>query len=246
MTAGTVLLATLLSWSAPAKQGADAGLPRDLPPAAEAGRASADRLLDRPVALIDGRPLTLSELEFEARVSLVKALGATGASVALGERDLLEHLDLAIGRRLEAAEAEKLDAYPVEPAEVEAETMRFRGRFPTAQAFTQFLERFDMDTAALAAVFLREIRAAKILDAKLRLRAQVSEAEVRSHFDATTTGPKTAEAYERVKGALRQKLTLERMKDLTRVELAQIRRKADVRLLGPFEGAAGEREGTTK
>src|SRR5687767_5349565 len=72
------------------------------------------KLIDRSVALIDGRVLTLSELRFEARVLLIHGGGVEAAFRDLDFTTLRSVLDSVIGQRLEIAEADKLTAYPLE------------------------------------------------------------------------------------------------------------------------------------
>src|SRR5687768_16059436 len=86
------------------------------------------RLLDRSVALIDGRVLTLSELQFETRVLLIYAGGIEAAFRELDHSTLRSALDSVIGQRLEIAEADKLKAYPLEEGEIDRAMERFGAR----------------------------------------------------------------------------------------------------------------------
>ena len=101
---------------------------------------AAARLLDRVVALVDGRVLSWSQLDFEARVMLIDRGGVEAATAPLDAATIQSALDLAIAQRAATAEADKLNAYPVEPAEIDQRLRTFESRFPSAAAFEAFLE----------------------------------------------------------------------------------------------------------
>ncbi len=190
------------------------------------------RVVDRAVAVVEGRVITLSELTFEARVLLVQAGGVRAAFEPLDEETLRGALDRAIGFRLEAAEADKLSAYSLDEGEVEAGLRAFKARFATEAEFQRFLDRHEADVQMLATVIARTSRAAKILDSKLRLKAQVSEADVKRFYEQHRE--ELNAPYEEVRAAIRQKLLSEQLERLTTAELERIRRTADVRVLAPF------------
>ena len=105
---------------------------------------------------------------------------ACAASEApLDERTLQGALELAINQRLLVAGADRLQAFPAERSEVEARLRTFRERFEDEPALLAFLARHDADLEQLTGLLERGVRAERILDSRVRLRAQVSEAEVR-------------------------------------------------------------------
>src|SRR5215470_17495684 len=110
---------------------------------------AAGRILDRVVALVDGRVLSWTQLDFEARVMLIDRGGVEAATAPLDTATLQSALDLAIAQRAAAAEADKLNAYPVDPAELDRRLRGFEARFPTPAAFEAFLRTHDVDRAAL-------------------------------------------------------------------------------------------------
>jgi hypothetical protein len=197
-----------------------------------AGEAPQGRVVDRVVAVIENQVLTLSELEFEARVTLVQRGGVRAAEAPLDEQTLRGALELAIGHRLLVAGADRLQAFQVERSEVEARLRAFRERFGSEPALLAFLARHDADLEQLTAVLERGVRAERILDSRIRLRAQVSEAEVRRYWEehkATLGGP-----YESVRDALREKLVREQYHRLAKDEFDQVRASARVRRVAPF------------
>jgi hypothetical protein len=192
-------------------------------------------VIDRVVAVIDGTPITLSELEFEARVALV-GRGATRASTEpLDDQTLASALEYAISERLQADEANKLQAWRVEPAEVETALRAFGERFASPSELEAFLARHEADLQQLGAVLERGLRAARMMESKVRLRAQVTEAEIRSFFDAHQA--KLSGTYDELRAALKEKLVRERYQKLVQAELEQLRRTHDVRRVARFSDA---------
>jgi hypothetical protein len=186
------------------------------------------KLLDRSVALIDGRVLTLSELQFEARVLLIHAGGVEAAFRELDHTTLRSALDSVIGQRLEIAEADKLKAYPLEEGELDRALERFSVRLGGTDGLQAFLKANDADASALALVLSRMLRTERVFEGKLKLKAQVSEAE------AKNLQSERADLHGLPLPVLRQTLYNERFKSLAAAELAQVRKGGSVRLLGPF------------
>jgi hypothetical protein len=91
------------------------------------------------------------------------------------------------------------------------------------------------------AILGRQLRAERLLDSKVRLRSQVSEAEVRRHYDAH---PELHDrSYEVERPLLREKLSRDRYQSLVAQELEKARRTADVRLVAPWARAPAEIQG---
>ena len=191
----------------------------------------ARRVVDRAVAAVEGRVITASQLDFEARVLLINAGGVEAATAPLDEETLRRSLQALIDQRLATLEADKLEAFPVEQEELDRAVTAFKGRFPGQARFREFLERHDAELADLQQVLRRSLRAQRALEGKLRLKAQVSEAEARLHRS------QHPELKEVPLDALRQRLFAQRFQALVREELEQQRRQVDVRLLGPYAPA---------
>ena len=209
----------------PAAPGPTSG-PGSEPPAGES------RVIDRVVAVIGTQVLTLSELEFEARVTLVQRGGVRAAEASLDEQTLRGALELAINQRLLVAGADRLQAFQAERSEVEARLRAFRERFEDEPSLLAFLARHDADLEQLTAVLERSVRAERILDSRIRLRAQVSETEVRRYWEehkGTLGGP-----YEAVRDTLKEKLFRERYGQLAKEEFKLVRDSAKIRRVAPF------------
>ncbi|MFE8599541.1 hypothetical protein KYC5002_29045 [Archangium violaceum] len=190
------------------------------------------RVIDRVVAVIGTQVLTLSELEFETRVSLVQRGAVRAAEAPLDEKTLRGALELAINYRLLVAGADRLQAFQAERSEVEARLRSFRDRFEDETALLAFLARHDADLEQLTVVLERNVRAERILDSRIRLRAQVSDADVRRYWDehkGTLGGP-----FEAVRDTIREKLFRERYTRLAGEEFQQVRESARIRRVAPF------------
>nr|WP_223646632.1 hypothetical protein [Corallococcus sp. EGB] len=197
-------------------------------PAVEEGR-----VVDRVVAVIEGQVLTLSELEMEARVALIQRGAVQAAAQPLDEQTLRSALELSINQRLQVLSADRLQAFPAEPAEVEARLDAFRARVGGEAALRRFLDRHGVDRAALETVLARGLRAERILDSRVRLKAQVSEAEVRHHYDAHRD-LYPGEFDQAARTAIREELVRARYGELAAQALAEVRRSAQVRRVAPF------------
>lgn len=191
------------------------------------------------MALVDGRVLSWSQLDFEARVMLIDRGGVDAATAPLDASTLQNALDLAIAQRAATAEADKLNAYPVEPAEIDQRLRTFESRFPNAAAFQTFLRAHDADRAALAEVLARAIRTEKFIEGRVRLRSQVPESEVRKAWEADPGG----KSWEEARGPLRERMQRERAYVLAREALGQLRSSIPVRIVARPEQLARDQLG---
>src|SRR5262245_50767345 len=200
---------------------------------------AAARVLDRAVALGAGRVLSWSQLDFEARVMLIDRGGVEAATAPLDASTLQNALDLAIAQRAATAEADKLNAYPVDPAEIDQRMRTFESRFPTAAAFEAFLKAHDADRAALAEVLARALRTEKFIEGRVRLRSQVPESDVRKAWQADHAG----RTWDEARGPLRERMQRERAYVLAREALGQLRSSIPVRIIARPEELARDELG---
>lgn len=212
------------------RTGAERG---DLPGRSPGQRAAEDTL---PADVI-----TASGLEFEARVAMISRGAIAAAEAPLDPQTLQSALDNAIWERLLAGEADLLQAFRVEPQEVEAALRAFRSKFPSDAEFTAFLQRNEVDVQTLARTLERSVRAGKVLDSKVRLRAQVSESDVRRYYEANQA--QLGQPYDELRSALREKLFRERYRSLVQKELSQLERAHDVRRVAPMAQERRRAEG---
>jgi hypothetical protein len=200
---------------------------------ADAGELGRRVVLDQAVASVEGKVITASQLDFEARVLLINAGGIEAAFAPLDHEVLTKSLNAVLDQRLATLEADKIDAYAVDVADVDKAINAFRARFATDERFRLFLERQEADMNDLGQVLRRSLRAQRAIDGRLRLKAQVSEAEARQ-YQAQHPSLK-----EQPLELVRQQLFTHRFQTLMRDELKAARKQADVRLLGPFAPLEG-------
>jgi hypothetical protein len=193
---------------------------------------SEGRIIDRVVAIIEGQVLTQSELEFETRVALIQQGALQAAFAPLDEEALKGGLELAINLRLQVLSANRLEAFPAEKAEVESRLARFRDAFESEEVFLRFLSQAGADVRLLTEVLERRVRAERILDSRLRPRAQVSEADVKRYFDQHAS--EYPEGYTAVRARLQNQLRKERYDQLAAEDLAELRSTAQVRRVASF------------
>lgn len=189
-------------------------------------------VLDRVAAVVEGRIITLSQLRFESRVALIQGGDASAASRALDDAALKNGLEWAVGQRLQEIEADRLKAFAIEPEELNESFRRFEGRIGGGEQLNLFLKAHEVDPAGLARVLERSLRAERMLDSKVRLRAQVTEAEVRGAYASGAHG--LTGSYEQVRASLRDRLFRERYSELARAELRKMKERADIRWVAPF------------
>jgi hypothetical protein len=204
----------------------------------------AGQVIDRVAAVVDGQVITLSELDFEARVHLIQRGGMTAASGPLDDDTLASALELSIAERVEAAEAERLQAFVIEPEQIQQAMDQFERLFASPGAFQAFLTQHEEDRAAVAAILTRSMRAERLLDSRVQMRSQVAEWEVRQHYD---NHPELQHStFEETRTGLKDQLTRQRYAQLARQELSQMMRAAQIRRVAPLTaGAAKAKEALT-
>ncbi len=197
--------------------------------------AAEERVIDRAVAIVDGQTLTLSQLEFEARLLLIRAGGAGAVGGPLDDETLRSALETIVGHILLVHDAERLSAFAIDPELVEQELQKVRAVVGAPEVFSQLLQRYEADEQVVRAVVSRAVRAERVLQSRVRIVTDVSAADV-DRFRKT---------HPELRGAgtelVKQRLQADRYRAAAVEELKRVRQHADVRFLGPFaiRGDAG-------
>ncbi|MDX2015314.1 MAG: hypothetical protein SFW67_34295 [Myxococcaceae bacterium] len=194
----------------------------------DAGTPVQGRVIDRAVASIEGKVITSSQLEFETRVQFVNRGGVEAAFAPLDGADLRQGLQLAIAQRLATLEADRFDAYPLEPGELEKAVAEFRARIGGEGRLQAFLDQQEADLQDVGVVLRRGIRASRALEGRLKLKATVSDGE------AARAKADVAAWRELPLETVRQLLMRERFEKLVQQELTAARKSVDVRVLVTF------------
>ena len=186
------------------------------------------------------KPITASELDFEARVDLIRQGGIAASSGSLDDEVLARTLDYVIGQDLAMLEIQRLKIEEPEAQEVDRELKSFQRQFPSAAAYQAFLGRFDPGDPrgaedALVAILKRDLKVAKYFDRRIRLLARVDEVEVKKYI---AEHPQELAAMDRQSAMdlVRTKLTRERATEVTRREMDAIRERHrfEVQLIARF------------
>lgn len=207
-----------------------------LAPVASAVAAEVD-LLDQVVAVIgpggrEGRRtlLTRSDLELEARVLLVSRGARAAAEGALPDDTLAAALDWLVAEHLLLAEAEQLDVASVDPAALERELARLRDAFGSPAAYAAFLRDHELGEADLARIARRRLVVDGYVGSRLRLGMSISEGEVRRAYESRKQEFENT-SYDWVRPRLRAQLEREKREALVGALVADLRSRAEVRVL---------------
>ncbi|MFL5312746.1 MAG: hypothetical protein ACJ79H_20125 [Myxococcales bacterium] len=195
--------------------------------AAGAGSAQERQLVDEVVAVVDAHSVTLSELAAETRIRLVEQQGPQMASAQLDRPLLAASLRRLVQERVVLSEVERLKLFDLDHAEVESALARLRARFSTASAWETFTRQVELTDAEIGAILARELRVARYLDNRLKLAAQLRDSELEEAW--------RAQGARGDRESLRQRLSKEKYERLLTELLAELRRKASVRIVDPID-----------
>jgi len=193
-----------------------------------AAPAEKRQLVDEVVAVVETHSITLSELAAETRVRLVASQGAAAASAPLDRRILAASLRKTIEERVVLAEVERLKLFDLDRSEVDALLARLRARFGSEAEYEAFQRSVELTDEEIGAILARELRVGRYLDNRLRLAAQLRDSEL-----AEAARGKKLSAPERE--LLSARLGQEKYQRLLAELLAELRKRATVRVLDPLE-----------
>jgi len=210
-------------------------------PAAAAPPPVEGRVVEEIVAVVRNpassppRVVTLTKLTEEARIALVSRGATEAATGPLDRAALRAALEWLVDQMLVADEASKLRIDEVDRDAVAAELRRFQARFPTFAAYERFLEQGQLTEDELVATLARMIRVERYVQSRVGRAARVGEDEV----DRWLRERGTSSAAAPVRDAARSQLAEERAQAQVRELLAELRGRADVRIVGQL----GQRDG---
>jgi len=216
-----------------------------VPLAARPEGASRDpQIVEQVVAVVrtpastQPRVITLTRLQEEARIALVSR-GATGAAEAeLDAPALRAGLEWLIDQILLLDEVVRLQVFEVERADVLEELRRFQARLGSPGAYRAFLARSDLTEEELLVVLRRMLRVQRYVDSRVSGAGRVREADVDRYLQEHQADPRAGERAA-VRGAIRAELVERRTEREVKALLADLRARATIRVLEPFEGGKG-------
>ena len=182
------------------------------------------QVLDRVLAVVDGAPITLSDVNAAVRFGLV----AVEAGQADGDRAAL---DAVIDRRLQLLEVNRYLPPEPTPAAIDARLADTRRRFATDAAFQAALNETGMTPGDLRAAVRDSLRIAGYLAQRFGAGYQPGEDEVlnyyRSHQPDFERGG-VLRPFAEARDEARRRLIETRTDALIRDWLAALRRRVDV------------------
>jgi hypothetical protein len=200
------------------------------------------RVIEEVVAVVrnpataPARVITRTKLTEEARVALVSRGATAAASGPLDREALRAALDWLLDQILLADDAARLRIDDVPHEDVLAELRRFAARFPTRAEYERFLAASDLGEDELLVTLARTVRVQRYLESRVGRTARVDEAEV----DRWLAARGAATAAAPVRDAARAEVVAERARAQVRELVAELRARADIRVLDALAPAAGE------
>jgi hypothetical protein len=209
------------------------------PPAASG--APEGRLVEEIVAVIRNpasappRVVTYTKLVEEARIVLVSRGATEAASGPLDRAALRAALDWLVDQMLVADEAARLRIDDVDRDALAAEIRRFQARFASPRAFQRFLAEREVAEDELAATLGRMMRVERYVQSRVGRSARVGEDEV----DRWLAERGAVAAGAPARDAARSQLVEDRARAQVRELLADLRSRADVRIVGQLAEHGG-------
>jgi hypothetical protein len=203
------------------------------PPGTAAAAPAPGRVLERVVAVVRNpanalpRPLTMTRLDEEARIALVAQGAQEAAFASLDAPARRALLRWVIDQWLVADEATRLRVDDVPAEDLRWALSGFRLRFADEATYRRFLGSIELSEEELTSILARGLRVQRFLDSRLGRGAKVSEDEVTRRLAGEgLVAPTPAD-----RDAARSKLVSERMDQLVKQLLLDLRSRADVRVL---------------
>jgi hypothetical protein len=197
--------------------------------------AAAPRVVEEIVAVVRNpagappRVVTLTKLAEEARIALVSRGAAAAATRPLDAEALRAALDWLLDQMLLADEAARLGLDGVEREAVAAALARFRAQVGSGEAYARFLAESELTEEELSVTLARMVRVERYVQSRVGRAARVGDEEVdrwlAAHGAAGAAGP--------ARDAARAQLEEERARGQVRELVAELRARADVRILHP-------------
>jgi hypothetical protein len=182
------------------------------------------------------RPVTLTRLVEEARLALVARGALEAAAAPLDPPALRAALRWLVDQQLVADEATRLGVGEVAREDVAAELQRLRERFPGPEAWAGFLQASGLTEEEIEPALARGLRVRRYLDSRVGRATRVGDDEVARSLAEQGVSPDAPGARQ----AARARLASARASALAEQLVADLRARADVRVLVPElrEGAA--------
>ena len=209
------------------------------------GPAAGSRVVEEVVAVVrnplgsPARIITLTRLVEEARIVLASKGAVEAAARPIDSQLLRATLEWVLDQTLLSDDAGRLQVAEVTGDQVAAELGRFRGRFPDAAAYARFLASAELSDEEVSAVLARTLRVDRYLETRVGRGGAVADDDVRQYAGERGLSVESRAALE----AVRARMTEARVGSAVRDLVAELRGRADIRILDPaLAGPAAKRE----
>ena len=189
---------------------------------------SAQQLLDRVLARVDGVPITLTDVQAAVGLGIIQV--GSGDPIAEGTQQMID-------RELELTEVQRFPPPEPSPDVVARETARLKmnagPRLPMLMQSTGLTEQRIVDMAR------DNLRIAGYLDQRFGTTVQVSDDEVAAYYrahEAEFTKGGVAVPYEDAEPIARQRVSSERRRAIVNQWVRDLRSRADVAVNPPVSG----------
>ncbi|MBW2700666.1 MAG: SurA N-terminal domain-containing protein [Deltaproteobacteria bacterium] len=196
-------------------------------------------LVDEVVAVVNKHVITLSKVRQESALILVERRGEEGLAHQITKAFMSQVLDFLINQQVLLDEARRVKLPQVSDEEIRRLLSGFKARFLDAETFARFLFTHSMTEDGIIEVLVRHLRVERLKESKVRSIPKLSEAAVRSYYEANQARFGGAD-YQTVAEAIRHRLAGERKdKELARWVWA-LRRRAEVKVLVEMAHVEGD------
>jgi hypothetical protein len=195
----------------------------------------APRMVEAVVAVVRNpagatpRVVTLTRLTEEARIALVSRGAVEAAVRPLDAEALRAALAWLLDETLVSDEATRLRLDAVDREALAAEVRRFRARFEEPGAYARFLSANELAEEEVEAVLARSLRARRYVETRVGRGGQVGDDEVDAYLKARGLAAGAGATREAVRARMGEDRAAAQVREL----LADLRARAEVRILDP-------------
>ena len=195
----------------------------------------ASDIVERVVAVVDQRVITMSEVERIARLEVARRKGQIALNSELPPDYLEEVRKHLIHDALLVAEATRFGAASPSPQDVDAAEAALRARVATVAAYANFLRMLPLGEDEVRDYLRRDLWVNKFIESKLRSRVEIAPADVAKYRREHPS--EVAALDDKQLGA---ELSRQQLVQKSRVYLVELCERAEVRVLGRFDPSLRE------
>lgn len=127
-------------------------------------------VVDQIIAVVNGEPITQSELTQETRIALAQRKGEQAALVALEEQVLVAFRDYVVNQRMVSVHVRRLGSLELARKIVDEALKKFKSKFRSPSSYQAFCRRFDIRESTIRAILRRDLRNELFIRDRLRSR----------------------------------------------------------------------------